>query len=149
MAATKDTPEDKDKAKQGTTTPTAGRAATTDGPEARGQKGAASLEEAMAQSDALAKEQNTAIAEEGAAEQAATAEESAAAIEEAGAAQEARDDAVYRREPGGETAVPGTWTRRRSRTPTRRRSPHALHGTQNARHPRASRDGGRFLGGRS
>src|SRR5580765_8400856 len=70
--------------------------------EESGQKSAATLEEAMAQQDADARETNNTAAEEGQAEQQATAEESAAAIEEAGAELEARDDEVYGREPGGE-----------------------------------------------
>ena len=75
--------------------------------EQSGQKSAATLEEAMAQQDQLAREANNTAAEEGADAQAVSAEESAAAIEEAGAAQEARDDEVYGREPGGEDRRPG------------------------------------------
>jgi hypothetical protein len=70
--------------------------------EQSGQKSAATLEEAMAMQDQMAREANNTVAEEGEADQQASAEENQAALEEAGKAQEARDDEVYGREPGGE-----------------------------------------------
>ena len=69
------------------------------GPEASGQKGAATLEEAMAQSDALARGQSAEAAEESGEAKAEADAEAEAAIAEAGAAQEARDDEVYGRTP--------------------------------------------------
>jgi len=75
--------------------------------EQSGQQSAATLEEAMAQQDKLAREANNTVAEDGQATAEETAAASAAAIEEAGAAQEARDDEVYGREPGGEDRRPG------------------------------------------
>lgn len=69
------------------------------GPEATRAKGAASLEEAMAESDRLNREAGEqAMAESGAAKAEAEAEANAA-IAEAAAAQEARDDEVYGRTP--------------------------------------------------
>lgn len=80
---------------------------TNTGPEASGQKSAATLEEAMAQQDKDAREANGTTADEGADALAAKNEETNAAIEEAGAAQEARDDEVYGRVPGAEDRRPG------------------------------------------
>jgi hypothetical protein len=70
------------------------------GPEASGQKSAASLEEALQMQDEQARAANTAASEEAAAELAEVEATTNEAIAEAGAAQEARDDEVYGREPG-------------------------------------------------
>jgi hypothetical protein len=75
---------------------------TGTGPEARGQKSADTLEEAMAMQDKLAREANGTLTEDQMSEQRQLDEEERAKLEEAGAALEARDDAVYGREPGGE-----------------------------------------------
>ena len=73
-----------------------------EGPEAAGQRSAATLEEALAKQDELGREGSDEGAAESGEAKAAAAAEAEAAIAEAGAAQEARDDAVYGREPGGE-----------------------------------------------
>jgi len=74
------------------------------GPEAEGQKSAATLEEAMAQQQEIATQQSKEVAAEGE----ATAEETAAAYEaeraEAEAALIARDDEVYGRTPEAQDA---------------------------------------------
>jgi hypothetical protein len=78
-----------------------------EGPEERRSKGAASLEEAMAQSDELAKaESEKAAKESGAAHDALTAETDEA-IAQAGAELEARDDEVYGRTPEAESKPRG------------------------------------------
>jgi hypothetical protein len=63
---------------------------------------AATLEEALRQQDAAARDANAETTAEQTAEAEQVEAETNAAIEEAGKAQEARDDAVYGREPGGE-----------------------------------------------
>jgi hypothetical protein len=80
---------------------------TNTGPEASGQKSAATLEEAMAMQDQMAREANGTTAEDSADALAAKNEETNAAIEEAGKAQEARDDEVYGRVAGAEDRRPG------------------------------------------
>lgn len=78
-----------------------------EGPEARGQRSADTLEEAMAMQDKLAREGNEELTEEQSAEKAAKRDEVAQEIEEAGKAQEARDDEVYGRVAGAEDRRPG------------------------------------------
>lgn len=106
MAKTKNE-NDSDDAGQ---TPTTSRVAdpadgTTGYQPTPGQKpgpSAATLEEALAQQDAAARDANAETTAEQTAEAEQVEAETNAAIEEAGKAQEARDDAVYGREPGGE-----------------------------------------------
>jgi len=108
--ASKDTPEDKAKAtknaeaRQATTgDPGTGETGYAPTPGVEPGPSAASLEEAMAQQDELARGQSAEAAEQSGAEKAEAEAEANAAIAEAGAAQEARDDEVYGRTPA-ETA---------------------------------------------
>jgi hypothetical protein len=91
-------------------TPTKDTTPTESGPEARGQKGAATLEEALEQQDKLAKQQDATIISEGKAETQETAAESAEAQAEAEAALMERDDEVYGRTPPTEDELSGQST---------------------------------------
>jgi hypothetical protein len=90
--------------------PTKAVTPTAEGPEARGQKGAATLEEALDQQDKLAKQQDAAIVSEGKAEVEETAADYADAQAEAVDELVARDDEVYGRTAPTEDELAGTST---------------------------------------
>lgn len=77
---------------------------TTEAPE---QESAATLEEAMAKQDSMAREANEELTEKRTTERREAEEDAKATAEELGAEQEARDDKVYGRVPGAEDRRPG------------------------------------------
>jgi hypothetical protein len=77
---------------------------TTEAPE---QESAATLEEAMAKQDSMAREANEELTEKRTSERREAEEDAKATAEELGAEQEARDDKVYGRVPGAEDRRPG------------------------------------------